>query len=179
MEKRTLDLDRLLADDYVEDLERLPLPEVRRRKGEYEEAEVALSYLRRLVQGRLDIVEADRRRRADGGRTELAEVVDQLPEILAGPDRPAGAGRLLTAMAPAVNLRLLTADLDRIIDADGVGALPDMADEQLSAVAGALSDLERRVSAQRQSLHERMDLVQRELVRRYRSGEASVDALLG
>ena len=172
-------LDRLLADDYVEGLEELPLTEIRRRKAELEEAEVALSYLRRMVQGRLDIVEADRRRRAGGGRSDLAEMVERLPEILAGPERPTGSGRPPTAMAPAVSLRVLTADLDRIIDVDRLGALADMADEEVAAVAGALADLERRVSDQRRRLHGRLDQVQGELVRRYRSGEASVDALLG
>jgi hypothetical protein len=179
MEKRTLDLDRLLADDYLQGLAELALAEVRGRKAECAEIEVALSYLRRLVQGRLDIVDAELRRRAGGGAANLAEVVDQLPQILAGGTRPAGVGRLTTQLAPEVNLRVLTADLDRIIDVDRLGRLPEMTEHEVHAVADALAGLERTVSARRHRLHQRLDQLQAELVRRYRSGEASVDALLG
>jgi len=179
MEQRPFDLDRLLADGYVEGLERLPLVEVRRRKSECEAVEVALSYLRRLVQGRLDIVRADLRRRAGGRPGDLSDVVEQLPQILAGAERPEGGGRLPARMAPDVNLRLLTADLDRIIDVDTLHALPSMTDDEAAAVADALAKLELGVSAQRRRIHARMDELQADIVRRYRSGEASVDALLG
>ena len=180
MDNGALDLDRLLAENYLEGLERVPVSELRRRKGECQEVEVALSYLRRLVQGRLDIVEADLRRRAGGQGGDLSDVVDRLPQILAGSNRPAGAaGRLAAPMAPDVNLRVLTADLDRIIDVDKVGALPEMTEEEASAVAADLSELEGRVSEQRRVLHTRMDQLHAEIDRRYQSGEANVDALLG
>jgi hypothetical protein len=42
-----------------------------------------------------------------------------------------------------------------------------------------LSDLERAVSSQRRSVHELLDVLQAEIVKRYKSGEATVDALLG
>ena len=41
-----------------------------------------------------------------------------------------------------------------------------------------MTDLERHVSGQRRALHERIDALQEELVRRYKTGEASVDSLL-
>jgi hypothetical protein len=41
-----------------------------------------------------------------------------------------------------------------------------------------LSDLEHAVSARRRSLHERIDALQSELTRRYKTGEATVDSLL-
>jgi hypothetical protein len=88
-------------------------------------------------------------------------------------------GRLTTQLAPEVNLRVLTADLDRIIDVDRLGRLPEMTEHEVHAMADALAGLERTVSARRHRLHQRLDQLQAELVRRYRSGEASVDALLG
>ncbi|MDP9072284.1 MAG: hypothetical protein M3N68_13580, partial [Actinomycetota bacterium] len=89
-----------------------------------------------------------------------------------------GGGGPPAPMAPGVNLRLLTAALDRIIDVDKVGALPKTTDEEASAVAAALSELERKVSEQRRRVHARMDQLHAEIVRRYQSGEANVDALL-
>jgi tetrahydromethanopterin S-methyltransferase subunit G len=178
MDDRLLDLDRVLADDYLDGLEGMPLGHLRARKAECGEIEVALSFLRRLVQGRLDIVTAELRQRAGGGGSDLSGLVGQLPEILGGSARAGGGGRLPTALAPKVNLRLLTADLDRIMDVDKAGALPAMEDTEVEAIAHALAELERTVSDRRHAIHERLDAVQSELVRRYRSGEATVDALL-
>lgn len=178
MEKRLLDLDRVLAGDYLDGLDGMPLSRLRARKAECDEIEVALSFLRRLVQGRLDIVAAELGRRAGGGGGDLSELVGQLPEILGGSGRPFAGSRLPTALAPKVNLRLLTADLDRIMDVDKAGALPEMEDAAVEAVARDLAQLERTVSDQRHAIHQRLDALQSELVRRYRSGEATVDALL-
>lgn len=181
MENPLLDLDQVLADDFLDGLEALPLPELRSRKARCDEVEVALSYLRRLVQGRLDIVHAELHRRSVGDEADagdLSGLVSQLPGILSGDASPGDGGRLPASIGAHVNLRLLTADLDRIMDADKVAVLPDMDDAEVGALADALADLERTVSAQRRSVHQCLDALQGELVRRYRSGEASVDALL-
>jgi hypothetical protein len=45
-------------------------------------------------------------------------------------------------------------------------------------MASALEALERRISGQRRELHARIDVLQAEVVRRYREGETSVDDLL-
>ncbi len=175
---QVLDLDRLLADEYVVGLAQLPMADLRARKAECAEVESALSYLRRLVQGRLDIVLAELQRRSEGGAGELSDIVKNLPKILADAGGRNVAGRLATIDLPDVNHRQLTADLDRIIDIDKVGALAAMHEDQLRGVADALVELEHAVSSQRRALHERLDLLQGEVVRRYKSGEASVDTLL-
>lgn len=174
----TPDLDRLLAEDYVEGLDELAMDDLRVRKGDCEQVEGELSYFRRLIQGRLDIINAELRRREGGGNGGLSEIVDHLPEILSEGGRGAATGRRPTEMAGDVNHRLLTADLDRIIDVDTVATLPTMSDEEVAAIAGALGDLEQRISSKRRSLHESLDKVQAEIVRRYKSGEATVDSLL-
>lgn len=174
-----LGLERLLADDYLDGLEELPMAELRARKNECDEVEISLSYLRRLVQGRLDIVYAELQRRAGGeSGGDLSAIVEHLPEILSEGGRSAGAGRLSALIAPDVNYRLLSADLDRIIDIDKVAALTEMDDAQVRRIADALEDLERTVSGRRRALHERMDAFQAEIVRRYKTGEATVDSLL-
>lgn len=178
MEKDPLGLDRLLADDYVGDVEQLAMDELRSRKGECDEVELALSYLRRLVQGRLDIVHAEVQRRAGGESGDLGSIVEDLPQILAERGRREGTGRVASLIGPDVNHRRLTADLDRIVDVDKLGALPQMGGGEVQALADALAGLERTVSAQRRALHERMDVLQAEIVRRYKTGEATVDTLL-
>ncbi len=176
---QTLDLDRLLAADYLDRLSDMATPDVRSRKAECNLAESALSYLRRLVQVRLDIVLAELQRRAAGTTSDVSEIIDQLPEILSESGTRTSAGRFASLDLPDVNHRVLTADLDRIFDIDKASVLSEMDDESVRGLADALVDLERRVSAQRRALHERLDALQAELVRRYKSGEASVETLLG
>jgi len=172
------DLDHLLADEYLVGLEELAIEDLRGRKSSCEQVEGELSYLRRLVQGRLDIINAELRRREDGENGGLAEMVDNLPEILAEGGRGASTGRHPTEMTADVNYRLLTADLDRIIDVDTAAALPGMATHEVAAIAAALIELEQQVSSQRRALHDCLGTVQAEIVRRYKSGEATVDSLL-
>ena len=61
-------IDRVLAEDFLDGLRDLPLAEVRQLRTEAEQEEVDLSYLRRMIQGRLDILRAERERRRRGGR---------------------------------------------------------------------------------------------------------------
>ena len=175
---RPLDLDRLLAADYASGLGELSMDDLRARKAECNHAEDALSYLRRLVQVRLDIVRAELRSRGEGGSGELSELVEHLPEILAEGGTRTVAGRLPTLGLPDVDHRLLTADLDAILDVDRAGALPETDLDDVQTIERDLQQLERQVSDHRRALHERLDAIEAEIVRRYKSGEASVDSLL-
>ena len=56
--------------------------------------------------------------------------------------------------------------------------LPSLSDAELHGVAESLGAYERRVSDHRRSLFGCIDAIQAEITRRYRDGEASVDALL-
>ena len=61
-------LDRLLAAEYLGDLPARPIEQIRSMRAECQSVEVGLSYLRRLAQGRLDIVAAELGRRRTGER---------------------------------------------------------------------------------------------------------------
>ena len=173
------DLDRLLAPTYLDDVDGLSLDDIRRMRTECQEAEASLSYLRRLIQGRMDIVHAYLERPAGSDAPDLSSVVDNLAGILAGPGRPAGPGRNPVLHSPDTDdMGALTTELDGILGADEVGRLGDLDDEALRDLAGRLRDLENRVSAERRGLHERIDTLQAELVERHKSGRASVDGLL-
>jgi hypothetical protein len=169
-------IQRLLDPAYVDGLRELPMEELRAKRAECQEVEVALSYLRRLAQGRLDIVLADLQRRAGGGPGDLASLIEQLPEILGEQTRPPGFGRLPTLIAPSD--ADLTEEVDALADPGRLSALPEMSDDDVRAIADALGELEQRTSLQRKQLFERIDQLQEEIVRRYKEGEASVDSLL-
>ncbi len=172
-------LDTLLSATYLDGIESKSLEELRAVRATCQEAEVSLSYLRRLAQGRLDIVHRFLDGSVDSRHEALAELVDDLPGILsAGSPRPAGPGRLPVFLAPDIEGSDLTAELDAVLGADGIAGLADADHEALVAIASELEVIEHRLSTDRRALHERIDAIQAEIVGRYKSGRASVDGLL-
>lgn len=171
-------IDELLDPEYLGDLQSRPIDEIRAMRAECQRVEVSLSYLRRLGQGRLDIVAAELARRTEGGAAgDVSHLVDDLPKILGEQPRPAGPGRLPTYLAPS-DIQDATAEIDAVVDAGVLASLPDRDEQEVRSIADRLRDYEQRVSALRRALHANIDALQAELARRYKTGEASVETLL-
>ncbi len=169
--------------EYTSDLEQLPMEALRSKMDACVQLEMELSYLRRLAQARVDLILAESQRRHGGGTQETGErtedLVQRLPQILADHGRHAGPGRLPSILAPAEGeLVRLAARVEELLPSDQLGSLDEMGHAQLDEILKELSELEQRVSSERRALHDIQDRLQEELVRRYRSGEANVDALL-
>ena len=168
-------VDALLEPAFLETATTQPMAEVRRLRRDAEQQEVNLSYTRRLLQGRLDIVRREVQRRAeDDGRS----LVDLLPEILAEKGRgPAhGLGRHQTVQPQAPEdyeswVNSLTPGID-------VSAIATLTDAKLEKAARALAEAEVELSERRRGVQQVMDGLAAELGRRYRDGEADVAALL-
>ncbi len=172
-------LDRILGPDYLGDLEHRPMDEVRAMRSECQEIETGLSYLRRLVQGRLDIVGAEQQRRRSGQESGgLSDLISQLPEILSDRTRAPGFGRLPQILAPGEIEPELEARLDAIVAHHDLENVPDLSADELDQVHDDLEALEQEVSSLRRQLFDRIDALQGEITRRYRTGEASVESLL-
>lgn len=174
-------LARVLADDYVAGVEALDLDEVRARRGECQEVEVGLSYARRIVQGRLDIIHAEIERRATGsGRSTTSDLVDRLEkgEMLGDQARPPGFGRLPTVIDPGAESDEYLAEAHAVANADALGALVDLDDEAVRTLGDQLGEVERSLSDRRRQVFDRIDVFQAEIVRRYKTGAANPDSLL-
>jgi hypothetical protein len=172
-------LDQLLDPAMLEDLASQPLDEVRANRDECQRAEHGLSYVRRLAQGRLDIVgrELEHRRTGDDAG-DLSSLVEELPQILADRMRGPGLGRPPQDLEPHELPDELLAELDAIAGPSRLGAMADADVADLEALVTDLEAFEQKVSGLRRQLHGQIDALQAEITRRYRTGEASVESLL-
>lgn len=164
--------------DVADDLTALSMDELRAKRNEGQAIEVGLSYLRRVAQGRLDIVAAEQRRRSEGGEVVDAEhLVESLSDILGDHLVAPGNGRLPQLLGPDLE-ELDTSELDAIVGPGRLKNLAECTDDDLAGLVQQLSAYEGGVSAKRRALFEEIDAVQAEITRRYKTGEASVETLL-
>ncbi|WP_329385903.1 RsiG family protein [Streptomyces sp. NBC_01716] len=151
----------------------LGLPELRALRRDATRDEADLSYLRRLLQGRIDILRAELARRA----APETPVVDRLSEILADtPSLHRSSARHVTLSTPRnEEFRLLAAEALAEVELSDLAARTD---EELHAAMGRLIRHEQQVSQRRHLLQRTADECSAEIARRYREGEAQVDDLL-
>lgn len=171
-------LSEVTDPGYLDGLDDWPLAEVRAKRDAVTEIETGLSYMRRVVQTRLDIVAAEQRHRESGTHLDVSDPEGELKEILAENVRAPGLGRLSTLMAPGQLDEHLERQMEEVLPSARVGAVTEIDDAELAKAADGLSTFERTVSAQRRAVLDVLDRLQEEIVRRYRDGGASVDELL-
>ncbi|WP_019818927.1 RsiG family protein [Saccharomonospora saliphila] len=168
-------IDRVLADGYARDLDRLPMPTLRTRRDEAAQEETDLSYLRRLLHARIDIVRAEQQRRTTG---EATSVVEQLSTILAdnalGPATGSGRHQPLEPSRAGEYRRKAEA---LIGDAD-LSDVTALSDDTLAGALETYREQERSVSQRRREVQLVVDAFNAEIARRYARGTASVDELL-
>jgi hypothetical protein len=167
-------IDKVLAEDYLAGLADLTMADVRSLRDEAGQEETDLSYLRRLLQGRIDIVGAELARRSGNDDSRL---VEELPRILAEAGRsPArGMGRH-QAVEPsnAGSTRRLEEQLASV-DVTDVG---ERDEASLQALLDELQATEARISTRRRAVQDVFDATSAEITRRYREGRANVSELL-
>jgi hypothetical protein len=160
-------IDEVLEPEYLEGLAELSLDELRGRRDTAEDVEAQISYYRRLLHGRMDLLDFEQRRRRG---EETRSIREALPEILAkgmilGSEPTLKHIETMPPLPSVTGRRLI----DKIMD-DGVLAnLPDLADEEIVEAIVRLREVETELSGQRRQLHQVIDALQDEIVSRYRS----------
>ncbi|MEU3184656.1 ABC transporter substrate-binding protein [Streptomyces sp. NPDC006923] len=151
----------------------LRLPELRALRRDSQRDEADLSYLRRLLQGRIDILRAELARRT----APETPVVDRLSEILTdSPSRHRSSARHVTLSTPrSAEYRQLAAETLAEVELSDLEARTD---EELLSAMGRLVGNEQQLSRRRHQLQRTADDCSAEIARRYREGEAQVDDLL-
>ena len=168
-------IDRVLAAAFAEGMAALPLPEVRSRRDEAAQEETDLSYLRRLLHARIDIVRAEQRRRSEGGSSSLvAELGGILSANAVGPAIGSGRHQSMRPSRAEAHRRHVEA-LISDVDLSDVGSLSaDQLDDTLVAYRAE----EESISHRRREVQQVMDAFNAEIGSRYARGAASVDDLL-
>lgn len=165
-------VQRLLDPAYAEGLDARALDDLLAMHAEASEAELALSYYRRLAQARVEILEAERARRESGG--SVGDMVADLPRILS-----AESGRSTIANTrgspgtdpPTIELHWPDHREDLVVDAT-LAHLPAMDLDELVHTIEALHEFERELSDLRTELHNVIDAIDRVIVDRRVAGTA-------
>jgi hypothetical protein len=171
-------LDQLLDGIDPGVLSQRSLDDLRDLRHRYQEIETGLSFGRRLVQGRLDIVLAELQRRSEGHSGTCAERVGDLPDVLAQHTRGAGPARIIPETDLPDFVDVFGRELDDIVCAEDLVRLGELDTATIGRAVDSLEAFERQLSRKRHELHRVIDDVQEEIIGRYRSGSASVDDLL-
>ena len=173
------ELAKILDPYYLHGIDEIPVGEIRARRTTCQEVETTLSYLRRIAQGRLDIVSTELERRLAGGDPgQLEDLIERLPEVLSDRTRAPGSGHHPQNLGPGPLEGALVEELAGMEVEANLTNLPGVPDTWLATTQTRLVDYERKVSGLRRSLFDCIDALQEELGRRYQSGEASVDRLI-
>lgn len=150
--------------------EQLTLADIRAQRNALQGEEDAISFVRRLAQGRLDLVQDEQRRRTSGSEQPVGSLVDRLADVF-GQQHGGGSARPpRETNVPADHPLIL--ELDQLCEHYQFESMENIDDKSLDELAGALGMFEKSCSGQRHELFEKIDALTAELVRRVREGGA-------
>ena len=158
-------IDRIRDPSYLDGIEGHALEDLRARRDECMAEREYLSLLRRLVQGRAEILKAELSSRGSGDDRPL---VDRLSEILASDQPVTSRGEAMRVTLPEEEMLLARRRIERLVADAGISDPSELDDERLQQAIEVLAGEEREVSAQRTDVHRVLDALQEELKRRYK-----------
>lgn len=160
-------IDRVLDDAFVEALGDLTLEDLRARRDDALAEREYLSMLRRLLQGRAEILAEELAAR--GSDADRAPLVERLTAVLAADEHPSTSrGELVRVGVPEEEMLLARRRVERMVADVGLSHPSSLDDARLAEVVETLVAEEREVSASRRDVIRVLDTLQDELKRRYR-----------
>lgn len=161
-------IDRIREPSFAVGIEGMDLDELRARRDECMAEREYLSLLRRLLQGRAEILraEVEARGAGGGGRTEL---VEHLTAILTGDEHTVTSrGEAMRVTIPEDELLLARRRVEKLAGDAGISDPASLDDSTLAGVIQTLSAEERTTSEDRRTVIDVLDRFQGELKRRYK-----------
>lgn len=167
------ELDRVLDPAYLAALSDAPIERVRAMRAECTDLENGASYVRRLAQGRLDLLAEETKRRADGGGGDLGALVEGLADMMGEGVRAPCSGRVDQELDPPDHVVAPLSDvLDGVAGPAIVTSVAELSDDELARALSSVRTFEEQLSTARRTLHGAIDSLNNELARRIASGEA-------
>jgi hypothetical protein len=142
------------------------LAEIRAERASLQREEDVVSFVRRLAQGRADLVGDEQRRRSGGGATSDRPLEERLAEVF-GQQHGGGSARPPRETEVPTDHELLV-QLDELCTSHGFENMDNLDDRALSALADALGMFEKECSRLRHGMFEQIDALTAEVVRRVR-----------
>lgn len=163
--KRRL-VERITDPLYLEGVESRAVEELKAMDEECREAELEVSFERRLCQARIDILTAELERRKSG---ESSDLLARLPQILASDAPRTESDQPLPSRAPDLNRIPRNADVPRrrveeIVGEMTLARLPQLPPEEIQGIVESLRTHEAAISARRKKVHEVIDRIEGVLV---------------
>lgn len=174
-QQRRRRIDRVTSEDYLEGLDSVDVPGIRAMRDDCHEEETRLSYARRVIHGQLDIVRAEQRRRTGESDEGL---VATLSDVLADDPAPRSRQARNAPVYAPDDAGYGNRSHDTLIDDPAMGRVPDLSDEELTALFERLQEKEAHISSLRRTVLDNLDAVQGELINRYRDGTVDVDQVV-
>ena len=165
-------IDHIRSPGFAEALGDLSLDELRQRRDDCLAEREYLSLLRRLVQGRAEILKAEVERRGAGD--DQVPLVDRLAEILSGEPHGPARGEAVRISLPEEEMLLARRRVERLVADTGLSDPGSLDDERLSGAVEVLASEEREVSIARSDVLGVLDALQDELKRRYKDDPSLV-----
>ncbi|HVL32060.1 MAG TPA: aerial mycelium formation protein [Actinomycetota bacterium] len=169
-------IDRLLSGEFLDDLSGKSIEEVRMLRSDCAAEESLASYERRLVHGRLAILRAELERRRGGG--DASSIIDALPQILADQRGPTSNRGGLPVKDVTIPFDHPSRRVTKLVSDDTLANLPTLSDDEIASHIEVLEEAEREVSNIRAQVIEILDDINREIGRRYSTGEANPSDVL-
>jgi anti-sigma-K factor RsiG len=159
-------IDKIRDPSFVDGLSELSLDDVRARRDDCLAEREYLSLLRRLLQGRAEILKAEAESRAGG---DAGPLVDRLSQILADDDHPVTSrGEAVRVAVPEEEMLLARRRVERLAADSKLSDPSALNDEELGAAIDALATEEQGISEARREVIGVLDQFQDELKRRYK-----------
>ena len=159
-------IDRIRDDSYLDGLADLSLDHLRERRDECLAEREYLSLLRRLVQGRAEILTSELQNRGTDDTTPLLE---RLTGILAGDEPQSSArGEAVRVGLPEEEMLLARRRVERLVADAAISDPTSLDDGALADAVERLTTEEANVSEARGAVIAVLDTLQDELKRRYK-----------
>ncbi len=161
-------LESEFLDGEVDAISSASMTDLRARRERCVAAEAQLSLLRRVVHGRLDILQVDVDVAADDG--QLMTLLRSVPELLADTESNSRHQVAHSVEVSDPDAGLLH-ELDLVCDGIDLGGLAALPEPARSEMRDRLVVYEARLSTLRHSLHRVVDAIQAEVGQRYRNND--------